>query len=94
MKTVKQRKQDIKEEAKHGGISTMAAAVTGAIVGAGVVVAGAVVLNEKNNREKVEELKDEVADKFAEVKEKGDKLGNSIKYSVQGGVADAKKAIS
>ncbi len=42
-----------KEVDKKSGINPVAAAVTGLIVGAGAVVAGAIVLNDKNNREKI-----------------------------------------
>jgi hypothetical protein len=67
-----------------GGINTVAAAVTGAIVG-GVAVAGAMVLKDEKNREKikktvndvknqsmdyVEGIRDEMDDKKDEVEEK------------------------
>jgi hypothetical protein len=37
----------------QGGINPVAAAVAGAVVGAGVGIAGAVVLGDKKNREKI-----------------------------------------
>ena len=83
----------------------MAAAVTGAIVGAGVAVAGAVVLSDKRNRDKIDEAvndvkekasetKANVEEKLAEVKDKGVKLENSLKDSVKSGVADARDALT
>ncbi len=48
------------------GISPMAVAVTGAVVGIGLAVAGAVVLSDEKNREKV---KDALADAKKHTKE-------------------------
>lgn len=41
---------------KNKGISPMAAAVAGAVVGAGVAVAGAIALEDKKNRNKVNQV--------------------------------------
>lgn len=45
-----------KDDMHSKGVSPVAAAVTGAVVGAGVAVAGAVALKDKKNREKVKEV--------------------------------------
>jgi phosphate uptake regulator len=68
----------------QGGINPVAAAVAGAVVGAGVAVAGTMILEDKKNREKikkvfnnaknqainyVEDMQKQVKDKKNEVKE-------------------------
>lgn len=44
------------EEDKRNSINQVTAAITGAVVGAGIAVAGAVVMSDKKNREKVEKV--------------------------------------
>ncbi len=51
-----------KQDQRTGGLNPVAAAVTGAIIGAGVAVAGAVALSDKNNRKKVKEVLTNVRD--------------------------------
>lgn len=65
-----------KEVDKKSGINPVAAAVTGLIVGAGAVVAGAIVLNDKNNREKISTA---VTDVNNNVKKKMDKAEKKVK---------------
>lgn len=59
-----------KREINKGGVNPVVAAVTGAIVGAGVV-AGAVVLSDQKNRDKIKEVvtnaKEQATEKFQEV---------------------------
>lgn len=74
-----------KQDEKKGGINPVTVAITGAVIGAGVAVAGAVILKDKKNREKVkqaftnvkdqavgymEDMQKEVKDKKGEVEEK------------------------
>ena len=47
----------------QGGINPVAAAVAGAVVGAGVAVAGAVVMGNKKNREKISKVLNDAKDK-------------------------------
>jgi hypothetical protein len=54
------------------GISPLGAAVAGAVIGAGVTVAGAVMLKDKKNREKIKNaflgIKDHTAHQLGEIK--------------------------
>ena len=87
---------------QNGGINPVAAAVTGAVVGAVAVgVAGAAVLANDDKREQVEdfidEAKDNVADikanvgeKIAEGQEKIDAVATAVTNSTQDEVDDAK----
>ncbi len=74
---------------KQNGVNPVAAAVAGAVVGAGVAIAGAIALKDEKNRKKVQEvLKDtkdqaskhmktmqgEAKEKTAEIKEKVTKV--------------------
>lgn len=56
------------------GVNPVMAAVAGVVVGAGIAVAGAVVMSDKKNQAKVKEvannLKDQFNDKKDDVKEK------------------------
>lgn len=46
----------MKDNNQRGGVSPVMAAVAGAVVGAGVAVAGAIVLEDKKNREKIKKV--------------------------------------
>jgi len=59
MTDLSQKKQD---ERRNEFNQNVAAAVTGAVVGAGVAIAGAVVLNDKKNRNKVKKVLTDVKD--------------------------------
>lgn len=54
-----------KQVEEKGGINTVAAAVAGAVVGAGVVIAGAVALKDEENRKKVKDALTNVKDRVA-----------------------------
>lgn len=90
---MKEIKNEKKEDQKSG-INPVAAAVTGALIGAGAIVAGAIVMNDKSNQRKVKKVvsdakekikgyKDEIKDKSQEVKndakEKMDKVSGKVK---------------
>lgn len=47
---------------RKSGFNPVAAAVTGAIVGAGIAIAGTVALENKNNREKIKQVFSDVKD--------------------------------
>ena len=83
---------------KKVGISPMAVAVTGAVVGIGLAVAGAVVLSDEKNREKVKDaftdakkhtqeyvgnLQHRAEDKKVEVEEKAAKLVAVVEDAVK-----------
>lgn len=58
---------------KKGGFNPVVAAATGAIVGAGVAIAGAVAMKDKKNREKVKEVFNEAKQKISDVTKGGEK---------------------
>jgi len=65
-----------KQVHKKSNINPVAAAVTGLIVGAGAAVAGAIVLNDKNNRQKITTA---VVDANNHVQETMDKAEKKVK---------------
>lgn len=83
-------KQNKGKEEKVGGISTVVAAVAGAIAGAGVAITGAIIMSDKKNRDKVEgvinNFKEEVGDKKDEVEKKFLEEKENIKNAVIGAV--------
>jgi len=65
-----------KKRVGYSGVSPLIVAVTGAVVGAGVAVAGAVAMTNKHNQDKVKEV-------VGEVKDKSKKLGDIAKNTVK-----------
>lgn len=69
---------------KQNGISPIVAAATGVVVGVGIAVAGAIVLNDEKNREKVKEVLTNTKDKTVryiedmqkQAKDKMEKVGD------------------
>lgn len=55
MKRYMTDKNNKKQVEEKGGFNPVVAAVTGAVIGAGIAVAGAVALRDEKNREKVKE---------------------------------------
>jgi hypothetical protein len=74
------------KDQKKDGVNPVFAAVTGAVVGAGVAIAGAVALSNDKNREKLDDaatsIKDHVADTIKDVNDK-----------VEGKLAEGKEAV-
>jgi len=76
---------------KKKGINPVAAAVTGAVVGAGLVVAGAAALSDKKNRDKAKQVLGNVKDKATtymkdmkkEARDKKDKAEKKLKNKVK-----------
>jgi uncharacterized membrane-anchored protein YhcB (DUF1043 family) len=68
-------------------VSPLIAAVTGAVVGAGVAVAGAVAMTNKHNQDKVKgvikDVKTKVDDTKTDVRDKTKKLGDIAKNTVK-----------
>ncbi len=54
--------KQIKQDEGKSGFNPVAAAITGAVVGAGVAIAGAVALKDKKNRESVKQMLTDVKD--------------------------------
>jgi len=82
-----------KPDKRKSGIDTVAAAVTGAIVGAGVAVAGAVALKDKKNREKVKQVLNNVKDQAVGYMEKMQKDVKSKKGGVENKLDDGQKEV-
>ncbi len=68
-----------KQDDGNGGINPIAAAITGAVVGAGVAVAGMVALKDEKNREKVKEVLTDVKDQAVGIIEDMQKQGQDKK---------------
>jgi gas vesicle protein len=83
---MKDNKNDNKvDQAK--GINPVAAAVTGAIIGAGAVVAGAIVMSDKNNQKKVEKVVNDAKEKIrgykAGLEEKSQAVKDDAKVKIE-----------
>lgn len=78
---------------KSKGISPVAVGVTGAIVGAGAVIAGAVALNKKNNRKKVEEVLENAKDKAVEIKKQAEDTIDNLEKKFGKGKKIIKKSV-
>ena len=91
MKNGNQKKHDH----DRGGMNPVVAAVTGVVVGAGVV-AGAVLMKDGKNREKLKtaltDADDQLKEEQNEIEKKAKKVSDSVKKSWHRGVDDAKKA--
>lgn len=79
--------KDSKKDENDNGINQIAAAVTGVLVGAGAVVAGAVILNDKKNKAKVDKAVEDVKSKARELKkdteEKMSQVGDKVQKLVE-----------
>lgn len=85
-------KKEIKKE-NQTGVNPIATAVAGAVIGAGVVVAGAVAMNDKNNKEKVGKAVSDVKDKAIDIKENAEKKMEQVGNRVQDVIAVAKEPL-
>jgi len=87
--------QDQKKQDDQNRFNQVAAVVTGAVVGAGVAVAGAVVMGDKKNREKVKKVfndaKDQAAGYVEEFQKKVEYEKDEIKKDLVKGRKLAKK---
>lgn len=89
MKDSDQKKQD----ERRNGLNQVAAAVTGAIVGAGVAVAGAVIMSDKKNREKVKKVLNNAKNQAIGYMEDIQKQVKSKKSEVEGKLTEGKKRV-
>ena len=64
---------------KNGSVNSIAAVVTGALVGAGVVAAGALALKDKKTRVKVNDVLASTEKKLTETKGEVSKVADSAK---------------
>jgi gas vesicle protein len=80
-------KQIEKKQTKSVGVNPVIAAVTGAIVGAGVIVAGAVAYNDKKNRDMVKKAVSNVKETAHDIKklalDKKNEVQNMLKNDKQ-----------
>lgn len=87
--------QKIQKEEKKG-VSPMVAAVTGAVVGAGIAVAGTVVLKDEKNRNKVKEAltsaKDQAIDHMDVMHNQVQDKTNEAGKKLDNGLKEVKKA--
>lgn len=87
--------QDQKKQDDQNRFNQVAAAVTGAVVGAGVGIAGAVIMGNKKNREKISRIlnnvKDDAVDYVGGIKKQAqDKKEEIKKKFIEGKVKVAK----
>ena len=73
------------------GINPVAAAVAGAVVGAGVGVAGAVIMGNKKNREKIGKLLNNIKDEAVDYAEGIQKQAEVKKAEIKGKLNEGKK---
>jgi hypothetical protein len=82
---------------KKRGISPVAAAVTGAVVGAGLAVAGAMVLKDEKNRKKAKKVLSDVKDQAAgyaeEIQKKMKDETNVARKKLDTGKSKVKKVV-
>lgn len=74
-----------------GGINPVVAAVAGAVVGAGVGIAGAVVLGDKKNREKINKVLNNVKDQAVDYVEGVQKQAEDKKSEIEKEFVKGKK---
>jgi hypothetical protein len=84
-----QAKQDVKKR----GINSTVAAVTGAIVGAGIAIAGTMALENKENRKKIKKAFTDVKDQAAGYMEKIQKEVKDRKDDIEKKLADGQKEV-
>lgn len=75
--------QDQKKQDSQNRFNQVAAAVTGAVVGAGVGIAGAVVLGDKKNREKISNVLNNVKDQAVDYVEGMQKQAEVKKVEIE-----------
>lgn len=91
------KNQNNKKQNTDGvGLNPVVAAVAGAVVGAGIAVAG-VVLSDKKNRDTIQKtvgnVKDQVEEKVAKDKEKIKLIVDTAKSSLHQAATDVNKAV-
>lgn len=84
---------DSKQKGKHG-LNPVAVAVTGAVVGAGIAVAGAVALRDEKNRDKVKKILNSAKDQALDYIEDVEIHLQEAKNEAQGKPDEGKKKIT
>lgn len=77
-----------KQEEKQSGLNPVAVAVTGAVVGAGIAIAGVVALKDEKNREKVKEALTNVKDRAENYIEDVQKQARDKKDEIEEKIAE------
>ena len=86
-------KDQNKQDREKSSVNPIAAAVTGAVVGAGIAVAGAIALKDEKNREKVKEALNTVKDQARGYVESIQKQAQEKKSDVQEKLAGGKNRV-
>lgn len=91
------KQHQAKQGIKKSGINPTAAAITGAIVGAGIAIAGTMALENKENRKKIKKAfnsaKDQAAEYVEKIKEEVRDRKDDIEKKFTNGQKEVKKAI-
>lgn len=85
--------KDNKQDETKGGVNPVIVAVTGAIVGAGVAVAGTIALQDEKKREKVKGVLSNVKDQAMEYMENMQKTQEDKKNEVNRKFTEGKKEV-
>lgn len=72
-----------KQDKEKGGVNPVVAAVTGAVVGAGVAIAGAIALKDEKNRQKVKDVLTNAKDQAVGYMEDIQKQAQDKKIEIQ-----------
>jgi gas vesicle protein len=80
------------KDQKNGGVNPITAAVAGAVVGAGIAVAG-VVLSDEKNRKKVKDVATGVKDKAVDYIQLTQKQANAKKNELEKRITDDKRKL-
>lgn len=88
--------QKMSKQGESGGINPVSVAVTGAVVGAGIAVAGVVlsILSDKKNREKIVKVATTVKDGVTDYVEKTQKQIETEKKTLEKRIEADKKKVS
>jgi len=83
----------MKDNNQKGGVNPVMAAVAGAVVGAGVAVAGAMVLEDKKNREKVKKVFTDVKNQAIDYVEDMQKQIRDKRDGIEEKITDGKNKV-
>jgi F0F1-type ATP synthase membrane subunit b/b' len=75
-------------------LNPVAVAVTGVIVGAGVVVAGAIALNNKKNQQKIEEALTTAKEKVIDIKKQAEETIDDVEKKLRVNNKKIKKSVA
>ncbi len=81
------------KKSETSGVNPVAAAITGAVVGAGVAVVGAVALSDEKNRKKVTDAFNNVKKQASDYMDKMQKTAEDKKVDLEDKVGEGKKKL-